>query len=290
MRYNKSIMHDYYRYFKSLLKLNLLDYVIIFISGLIVLSLIFVFSKKDRWITIEVKVKTNEYKSVYFNQISTAPYNFAVNKLMVGDTEKNAAGTEIARVIDIKSWGDFMPETWIVLKIKATYDKQRGIYRYKYQNVSIGQSIKLILNSTGVDGIITYIEGTKDNRVTEEKTIYAKLVDLNSKYLNTLGVEPWVAASVKTADKMYDSRNQVVAEIMDVKVNPAIRTVQTNTGTLYATTDPVLKDVILKLKIKTMKNNGVSYFLEDWPIKIDQAIPLFLDKINLYPRIIEILP
>jgi len=141
----------------------------------------------------------------------------------------------------------------------------------------------------GVDGLISFIEGVEDKRVWEEKIVEARVTLLSGIFPETLGIFPWRAEAIKIGDEMKDTQGRVVAEVLEKRVSPAEKIVTTADGRVFTRQDPIKKDVILVVKIKTVKEEGVNYFLDVFKVKVGQAIFLSFPEIDIYPEITKII-
>lgn len=278
-----TLMHNFLKIKK---RVTLFD-IIVAISVLCLLLFILVFfAKKNIWTTIELKVQSHPTSSG--GQLEGAPSFWLVKNIKPGDSQLDGAGKKIASVESVKRWGDMANETWITVKIKARKDKS-NIIRFNYQDVAIGIPIKFQFDQYAIEGIVTHIDGMEDKRIKEDKIVRARVIDWSNKTLDTLGVFPWVAASIRKGDTMTTLNDDVVAKILTVDIQNADRVVTTSDGRIVIQKDPSRKDVYLTIKIVTTKIEQTNFFLEDYPVKIDADIPLYFPTYKITPRITEIL-
>lgn len=278
-----TLLHNFLKIKK---RVTLFD-IIVFISVLCLLLFILIFfAKKDTWTTIEVKVRS--YPSSSGGQLDGAPNFWLAKNIKPGDSQKDSVGRKIAIIETVKRWGDLTNETWITVNINARKDKTE-VLRFNYQDVAIGAPIKLQFGQYSIEGIVTHIDGMEDKRIKEDKIVKARIIDWSSKAIETLGVFPWIAASIHKGDKMVTLSGEVTAEIMSVDTQDADRIVTTSDGRLIMQKDHSRKDVYLTIKITTTKIEQTNFFLEDYPIKIDADIPLYFPAYKITPRITEIL-
>ncbi len=88
---------------------------------------------------------------------------------------------------------------------------------------------------------------------------------------------------------MKDTRGRAIAEVIDKKVKAADKVVVSSDGRVFVRSDPLKKDVILTLKLQTVKHEGVNYFLDDIKIKVGHFIYLALPEIDIWPEITRII-
>lgn len=265
-------------------KFTLFDYLIIASIIFSIIFLLIFFVRNERWVQVELKISRPEQRWG-----GDSPPYWIADSIHKGFAQYDFAGRKIAEIIDIRSWGSETKETWLVLNLKATVNKNQRILKFLYQSVAVGSNLDLEVNGVKIQGVITRIDGLPDQREKKKRTILFRLVDRNSTFLETLGVQPWKAEAISRGDTMRDTQGNVLAEILEVTVKPAEKTVITASGEVLVREDPRMKDVYIKATISTVISANAEYFLDDWLIKIDNELPLILPKINIYPKIISIL-
>ncbi len=267
-------------------KLTVFDWLVVLVvlAGIIFLST-FIF-KKENWVKVEVMVSQPEW----WWEGELPPYWLA-DKIKEGDAQYNGLGEKVAEVIKIRvyEFEENRKKTYLVLNLRAEFNEREKKFVFNHQPLVIGKGIDLELGQSGFTGLITWIEGIEDNRIWEDKIVEARVTSWSDVFPETLGVMPWVAEAISVGDKMKDSQGGVIAEVLEKKVRPAEKIVTTQDGKILVGNDPVKKDVFLTLKIKTHKQNGINYFLEDEKVKINSAISLQLNKIDVLPVITKIL-
>lgn len=264
-------------------RLTVFDWLVVFVVlfGLVFLAL-FVF-KEEKWVEVEVKISRPEW---WWE--TKSPPSWLVDRIEKGDEQYDNLGRKVAEVLEIKSWGSETKRTYLILNLKAEVDRRKKKLKFNHRPLEVGKPIELELGGVGAEGVVTFIEGMPDARVWEEKIVEARLIDYADVFPETLGVMPWKVEAIKIGDKMYDTQGGVVAEVLNKKVSPAEKIVKTSDGRVFVRQDPIKKDVALTLKLKTFKEKGINYFLDDTAVKVDNLVPLFLSNIDIYPVITKI--
>lgn len=271
---------------KFLRRLTVFDWLVVFVIllGLIFLAL-FIF-KEERWIKVEVRVAPGEW---WWG--SEKPPYWLTDMIKKGDEQYDSLGRKTAEILDIKSyeWGGERKIVYLTLNLRAEVDKRRKKLKFNHQPLEIGGPIDLELERVGVQGLVTFIEGVPDTRVWEEKIVEARVTHWSEIFPETLGMFPWRAEAIKIGDEMKDTQGRVVAEVLDKKVKPAEKIVVTEGGGVFIRQDPIKKDVILTIKLKTVKQEGVNYYLDNLKVKVGTTVLLALPEIDIWPEITKII-
>ncbi|PJE67793.1 hypothetical protein COU95_00395 [Candidatus Shapirobacteria bacterium CG10_big_fil_rev_8_21_14_0_10_40_9] len=270
---------------KTLSHLTLFDWIAVSLVAVIIVVLGIYFLRRWEWVEAEVKISPPDY----FWTEKNPPFWLA-DSLRVGDGEIDSFGRKTAEITDIKAFE--VPQNkksiYLKMRLRAVKDRNKGTYQFKSKQLAVGSPIELRFPRIFLTGVVTFVSGIPDTRFWEDKIVEARLLTWTDVFPETLGVQPWIAEAVKVGDQMKDTQERVVAEVLAKKVAPAEKIVTTDDGRVFVTQDPLKKDVILTLKLKTFKQKGVNYFLDDFKVKVDSDIILALPQIDLYPRITKI--
>lgn len=259
-------------------RLTFFDYLSLALATGLIITLVLFFQRKVEWLEVEFRS-------------ARAPY-WAAGKISVGDCELDGLGRKVAEVLSVrqfeggKSWET---DLRLKLRLRGVWDRKKKQYLFRSKPLGIGSYLTLNLSQVLIEGYVTNIEGTPDTRFWEDKIVEARLVTLSEVFPETIGVFPWEAEAVKVGDQMKDAQGEIVAEVLEKIVKPAKRIVTSQNGKIFVQSDPVKKDVILKIKLKTTKKGEINYFLEDTKVKIGERFSLHLPAISLYPVITKVL-
>lgn len=237
---------------------------------LLALSGYFFFKRDVEYITIRVKVTDREI--LYAN---TQPADWYASRFEIGDAERDALGRTIAEIVNVESFsvGTNKKAVYVDLRIKAVYDKRAKTYSSRGKTVAFGTTMRFYLSKVTFDGIVTefpHSESQRNYRVTTSTvTVVAR------------GLEPAVAAGIKKGDKIQDSNGTLIADVLEVNVKPAERITTTVNGDLLLRFDPLYKDLLLTVAMRTKLFHGEAYVFDNVPLKVGVAIPLSFKHASL---------
>lgn len=274
------------QYLNFLKRLSVFDWLVIFVvlMGLAFFSQ-FIF-KEEKWIKIEVILAPREV----LKGTEGLPY-WLTDVIRKGDKQYGNLGKIEAEVLDVFAYE--LPGgrkiSSLVLGLKVSINRNKQKYIFNNRPVQIGERIDLAVGNIGVQGLITYVEGVSDTRTWEEKIIEAKVTRYEEVFPETLGIDPWLAEAVKVGDQVIDTQGRVVGEIMEKRAVPSQKIVTTADGRVLIRQDPIKKDVTLVVKLNTLKQNSVNYFLNIYPVKVGSIIFLPLKEIDITLEITKII-
>lgn len=243
---------------KVLKKLKPLDF--IFIGAILLVVAFYLYSKITRtqeWIHVTLRVEEGE---IWWDG-KQAPYWY-VDDLKVGLEAYNSFGEKEAEVTDLTIFDKGGPGRFalIDLKLKGTFNQKKDLFLYQFQPLQIGRSLDLTLGKHQIEGLVTYIQDEPDY---VWKTIKVKLEQ----------VEPWVAQNYQAGLKQKTWGGQDIAEVLSVQIKPAQMVAYSDIrGQRIITTDPILKDVDLTLKVKGFASGNNHYFIDGAVLKIGDTI------------------
>lgn len=272
---------------KKLSKLTVFDFILITTFSLGIIFFAYIFFRKPVFVTITVKV--GEDNIIY---PSGGVRDWFSQLFYTGMGERDGLGKLQAEIIEILSY-DTAPnkkDVYLKLKLRSVYTKSSSQYSYKGKPVLVGYPIKLQLDNLNVEGLITDIEGTRDPRQKETLLIESKILYESRVFMETNGVREYVADAIKIGDKIYDSKKSAVITVVDKKVENSKKVVTTSAGQVIVSSNPLLKDVSLTLKVEAIKINGKYYLFDDVPILIGQEIPINFPFLSIWPIVTKITP
>jgi hypothetical protein len=281
---------------KYINKLTLFDKLIIVLLAVSVIFFAYYFFRKPDYKTVVIKVGEDTVGYLSWQQNIKEPIGNRVWLAQMfhnGMQEKDGLGKVTAEVLSVYSF-DTAPARkvlYLTTKLNSTYNRATNQYTYKGKPLIIGSLLKINFDGVYVEGMITDVEGFPDVRKQKNLIIDAQLTDEeNLKYLETSGVSPSLAASIFKAREIKDSTGRVVAKIMDIKTEDAKRLTVDSTGRSGVQTNPLRKDVYLKIEIKALEIDNKYYMYDDIPILIGQKIPLNTTYYSIFPEVTNITP
>lgn len=266
-------------------KISFFDLILTLIFIFLAIFLFIFLFRKNQYIEVVVKI-TND--NVLYAE--SYPPNWFVNLLKKGMSEKDGLGRVTAEIKDIY-WYDSEPTrkaAYLLLRIKATYNKKANQYSYKGKPLLVASPIKIQFEKVLVNGLVTNIQGLEDSRETKVMLMETQLIENNGVFPNVRGVEPFLAEAINIGDEVKSHDGSSLIKIIDKKVFPATRIVTNDRGQVFLEKDPLLKDVYLTLKVKVKKINNEYYLYDDIHLKIGRGIPVNLEKVTVWPTITQI--
>jgi hypothetical protein len=236
-------------------KMRVLDYVII--GCVIVVIGLFLFlriSRKTQWITVLVKIQSDQL----WWESNPAPWY--AQSVLPNQEAYNSFGQKVAVVDHVQSFEttDGRVEVLTELKLKTSYDSFRHQYEYNYQPVLVGTPLEIPFSNFSLTGMVI---GINTHLTFVEKNIEARI----------LAIHPWKITELAKGLQAKDTAGNVIAEIQDINIqNAQVYEFNDINGRqiITQTEDPTRKDVILKLKIKVIQYNGDFYSIDGALLKI----------------------
>lgn len=248
----------------------------IFISLIMLVGVAFFlfFLRKPEYVTIRVKVTDQD---VLYQRIE--PKNWYANRFQIGDSELDALGRKITEITGIESFNvDAQSKAlYVDLKVRAVYDSRTKLYSARGKSLVFGTPMRINLSTVTFDGFVTEYPNSVFFKEMSEKKVVVNLL--------ARSVEPALASSIKKGDKVFDSNQTLLAEIIDISVSPAERVTQTASGELLLRYDPLYKDVIFKTKLRSKKYQNELYIFDNLPLKVGEIVPLNFSQTSIFPMI-----
>jgi len=266
-------------------RLTFFDWTAVAVFLVAVLAILFLLGKREKWVQIEVRVIPRP------GWEENLPSYWAVGALKKEDAEYDSLGRKIAEVLEVENFEEQGKGrvTYLQVLVRAGYDSRTRKITYNHSPLEIGGAIDLHLGMTKISGLVTFIEGITDERFWEEKVVETRVIHERDIFPGTQGLDPWVADAIKVGDQMRDNQGMVIAEVISRRIEPARVIFTTNSGKVLINEDPIKKDIFLNLRLRTLKQDGVNYFFNDYKVKVGSSIPLFLPQVDIWPVITKII-
>jgi len=271
---------------RVLKKLTYFDIALIVLLVILFLGFFFFFYRKAEYANIRVKVTDQEV--LYARTLPTTWY---ANQFVVGDIERDTLGRVISEIVGIERFNvkSDKKTVYLDLRVRATYDTRTKLYSARGRPLIFGTPVRFNFSKVTFDGIVTEFPNSsaqKNLKITNTKvTALLRGIEPEKK-----PDEPEILRAVKVGDKIYDSNGNVLAEVLDLKIRPAERVTQTTQGELLLRHDPLYKDALFTLNIRSKILDNESFMFDNIPLKIGEKLPLNFEDVSLFPVIIEILP
>jgi len=247
---------------RPIFRLNPIIISIILIIGTVILF--FLYSLWRNTVELYVYASLNRNRTVYY---------WVADAIKIGDTDVSILGTDRAEVIDKETFeaGGNSKTVFLLLKVKVTKDR-RGVYLYKNQPLLAGDSIELKLSSMRDTAGVIYV-GKEPPKYKHAK------VSVN---LRQKGILPEDAEAIKVNDQMTNNKGEILAKIIDKKVNFAEVRVDTESGLVLVSFDRTKRDVFLAVELRVKEVDNAYIFQEFQKVKANETITLPFKYITLY--------
>lgn len=269
---------------KLLRKISVFDFVLLCIGAFLFFGFFFFFYRKAEHVNIRVKVTDQDVLYA-----KTQPTTWYANRFEVGDVEKDTLGRVISEIVGVERFNvtSNLKAVYLDLKVRATYDTRTKLYSARGKPLVFGTPVRFNFSTITFDGIVTEFpnsEYQKNLRVENMKVVVLQ----RGIWPDRGSVEPTTIQSVKKGDKIYNSRGEILAEVLDVKIRQAERTVETDRGELLLRYDPIYKDGIYTLNIRARVFNDEPFVFDNIAVKLGEVLPLNFPDLSLFPIIVEI--
>lgn len=271
------------------------EYTLLFLMVLALGSVAYIIIPKNGYATVTLRVGNRE---LLYNNEGTLPA-VDTTQFVPGLEGKDAFGRLEAKILSVDSYPHpkdtlygRIQTVFVTVKVASVYNAKRGTYKYKGTTMQMGDWMRIDIGPVTVEGVITDVNGQYAKAKPETIRVKAQLKTedprAGSEFANTTGVDPFVANGITVGDTMTDTNGTVIAKIVDKQTNPA-RTVVTDLyGHIFELPNPRKVDVYLVVDIQVRKIGDALYFLSEEPVKVNSRLPLFLNAIDIEPRITEI--
>lgn len=274
--------------FTSIMKrFRMIDVLFVILSLFLVIGIYFLFKRDVSYITIRVKV-TDE--NILY--ASNAPPNYYALRFIVGDKEIDELGQTLSEIVGVESYR-LSPETMVTyldIKLRAIYNPRTQHYGIRGKTIVFGESITFYFSNVKVTATVMDFPGFSGykNMKTGTTIVKAQLRYDNRQFSDVYGVPEFLAYALKVGDTVRDSKQNVLAKILEVQVTPAKRTVVNSVGNAYQIEDPDLKDVYYTVELTTKTDNNQIYTYNYMPVLIGATLPLYTNSVSVFPVITEI--
>ncbi len=232
--------------------------------------------QKDTYVTVELLASGGEW---WWGV--PPPYYWNARDIVIGAKEYDSFRKVTSEVVDLVKYGEddrrFM---WLEVRLLAKKNMLTKTYSFKQETLQIGKTIHLSPNNVAIIGQIVGIEGVGRMWKTEYVEVQGKVRH----------IEPWEADAIKPADKVFDNKGQLVAEIQEVRVENSDVMTTTWTGDTLVRKNPLLRDVTTKMKLRVMKDDSMRYFNFYQPVEIGNNIRIQFPETAIEFNIMSITP
>lgn len=230
---------------------------------------------RDEYITVEMLAAGGEW---WWG--TPPPYYWLYPSLQKGAVEYDIFRKPTVEILDISYHGqDNRKFAWIKARLRVKKNFRTEKFTYKQTQIEVGRTVSISPNNVSIVGNIIAIEGQEPVWRPETISIEA----------NILSVRDWVVNAIQVGDTMKDNNGNIVAEIMDKRVEPALVVTENWLGDPLSKRDPVHFDVTMVLKIRVQPDGNIKYFNFYQPVQPGQQISVQFNNITMYPNIKRII-
>lgn len=265
---------------------------IVWLLGLAFLTFVLLVFLLRRNEYIDVTVKVTNDDILYSQRTPPAWFPFLFQE---GMSEKDGLGRTTAEIKKVFVYDD-SPEgelherkgVHLLLRIRATYNKRKNQYSYKGKPLLVGTPIKVEFERILTNALVTGIEGINDPRKTLELVVDTQVIDYQSAFPSTRGVEPFITEAIKVGDTVKDLNDEVIVTVLEKQVTPAKRVSVDASGRALLVQDPIKKDLYLKLKLMVKEVSGEYYLFDDIKVTVSRRVPIHFNNLSVFPTVTKI--
>ena len=270
-------------------RLTLFDKILIVIAILGFAFFAYVFFRKATYITATIKVGEDNISYEPW-MVETGTRDWFAELFHEGIKETDGLGRVGAEVISIYSYDTYPSRkaVYLTTNLRAVYNRASNQYTFKGVPLSVGSKIRLNMDRLLVEGLVTHIEGLSDKREGVKLLVEAKLKNENSTYLETSGVEPYVADAIEKGQEIKDSQGKVIIRVVSKRDEDAKRLTTTAGGGVLVQNNPLRRDVYLALEVNAIKIGDRFYLFDDVPILVGGSLPFNTSTLSAFPEVTNI--
>ncbi len=228
-----------------------------------------------------------------------SPRAFGANVVHPGMKDKDALGRVTAEVTEVIAFDQPRQESpyvdkktvYVTLRLRASHTTKTDQYRYQGTLLQVGEWVRFSINSTTINGLVISTPSSdipKPVWVTVKAQLKPDDLFGREPFDETTGVDWYIAQAITVGDKATDSEGHIIAQILEKQVVPATRTTFDLNGNIYQRNHPRKFDVYITAKVAALRVNDELYYLDALRMKVNARLPLFLSRIDIEPRITEI--
>ncbi len=264
-----------FKFKKLLTKINVFEILLVI---LVLLGLVFLMDRtrtSSQWTKVRVKVSSPSWWQGNY----IAPPYWLGDSLAVGDKDYDSQGRLAAEILNVQKYefsiitlqDPTRRDVYLYLNMLVSENRKTGKMTFKNKTLEVGGPVELHFNGSLVGGLVTYIDGKNKKGVERELII-------EGVWPNTY---TWNADAITVGQQAKDEVGNIVAEVLDRRVELAARTAETAEGGLVAGRDPWRRDVYLKIKLKVLDMGNSFYYAYDKKVKIGEQLFIAFPNIDV---------
>lgn len=248
--------------------LNIFDIIVILAFFIITAFLLNnKFNQIIKWTTVRISIQN---PNLWYD--GNSPKYWYGEQFTKGNIAYNSVGEKIAEITNVENYdlGGNNRRIFLTVLLKLTYNKKRQSYEYEYKPFAAGSLIKLNFPNIEAQGVVVNVG--KNASIMSER-----IVTIENKR-----VTAEVADQVKIGDKMVDSENNPVAEILN-KSSTTSSTYDYSDirGKKIITYDPLYRHLILQIKVRAYEQANQFYFVDQTDLRSGEMMYLSFPNYRL---------
>lgn len=211
--------------------------------------------QKDEYVTVELFASGGEW---FWNN-PDPPY-WLTDPLQPGTKELDPQGNTLVEVLEVQKFenGD-RKMLWMKARLKVSKMNNSNQYQFRREPLQVGSLVYVAPNNIKVFCNVMWIEGMEELRTESEKVVT----------ITNLGADKFTSEFIQVGDVMRDDDGNILAEIIDKKIEQAQMITADVNGNVKVQRNPLERDVTLKIRLKTLKSKDREYFSYFQPLKVN---------------------
>lgn len=218
-------------------------------------------TKETKWVKVGVRISNEDW---WWD--SNNPEYWLVENLKKGDIARNSFGEEVAKIVNVESFEGGAGGRRLVfleLEVNAKFDPKLGLYLYNSSPLEVGNGLDLTFGDNRVKGIITHL-GDDDESNYLESEIVLQYKRIPKEIVDKL---------VNSEANVTDSSGKVVAEMIDLKVEPNYYNEFSDIrGKNIRVSDDDFRNLKMVVRLRVNKSGDKYYFIDGTSITIGNEI------------------
>lgn len=262
------------KHFITRIDIGILVVVIMLLSSLgVVVKLVL---QQDKYITVELLAAGGEW---WWGV--PPPYYWNSKDLQVGSKEYDSIRKPIVEILDVVKYDeDNRSYMWIKARLLVTHNYLTKQFTFRQETLKVGNTIHIAPNNISIIGNVVGIEGFGTIWGSEYVTVTGRAQN----------IDPWEADSLRAGDKILDNKGDLVAEVLDSRVELADVMTMTWTGEALQKKNPLLRDVNLTVKMRVMRNENLLFFNYFQSVGIGNKVRIQFPKIAVEINVMSVTP